>query len=71
MEGYKMPDQKEQYKKEWDAICNGQPVITVGFFDDDGNVCEINEVDVSEVDALDQIASDMDLRSFYNSTINC
>lgn len=66
-----MPESTDQYKKEWDAICDGQPLITVGFFDEDGNVCEINEVDVSEVDALDKIASDMDLKRFYDSVINC
>lgn len=66
-----MPDKKEQYEKEWDAICDGQPVITVGFFDENDNVCEINEVNVSDVDALDQIASDMDLKRFYDYVINC
>ena len=66
-----MPKSEKQYEKEWSAICNGEPVITVGYFDENDQICEINEVDLRDVGSLDQIASDMDLKRFYDSVINC
>lgn len=66
-----MPGISKDRQSEWDRICNGEPLVTVGFFDEDGNVIETSVIDVRDVDSLDEIASDMDIKNFYNAVLNC
>jgi len=66
-----MPDDKAKNESEWEKISNGDSVVTVGFFDEDGNICEITEVNQSDMDTIDQISSDMDLKNLFNAVLNC
>ena len=52
----------QQSKKEWDAICAGKPLVTVGGFTDDG----LTEFYV-EPCGLGQLNSDLDLEKLFNS----
>ena len=59
-----MDKTKEQIRQEWEAICRDEQTITVGFFDVNGSVVETDLINMEDIDALDRISSDVDLRSF-------